>query len=182
VARLVHVATEADLELSDGRILHYYDTREDEHDSRAAVFWQHGGGPHALACGALPGPGERRWRPICRRPSSTRRLFTPGSSRRWKAAGRGSAKSSARAMEQGDAGMVDDLLAGAAWGFAPAGITVPFLILHGAADRMVPSARGEWLAAQCPAAELQIVPAAGPITVLDSAPAALAWLGDRVRP
>jgi pimeloyl-ACP methyl ester carboxylesterase len=77
--------------------------------------------------------------------------------------------------------MVEDLLAGAqAWGFAPADITVPVLVLHGAEDRMVPSTHGEWLAAHCPAAELRLAPDAGHITVLDSAPAALAWLRDRV--
>jgi pimeloyl-ACP methyl ester carboxylesterase len=36
------VVTEADLELSDGRTLHYYDTRKDESDARVAVFWHHG--------------------------------------------------------------------------------------------------------------------------------------------
>jgi pimeloyl-ACP methyl ester carboxylesterase len=85
-------------------------------------------------------------------------------------------------MEQGDAGMVDDLLAGArAWGFAPADITVPVLILHGTQDRMVPSAHGEWLAAHCPTAQLRLAPGDGHITVLDSAPAALEWLRDRLR-
>src|ERR1700761_3367940 len=33
---------EADVELSDGRTLHYYDTRENESDNRVAVFWLHG--------------------------------------------------------------------------------------------------------------------------------------------
>jgi pimeloyl-ACP methyl ester carboxylesterase len=38
--------------------------------------------------------------------------------------------------------MMGDLLAGVqAWGFAPADITMPVLILHGAEDRMVPSDR-----------------------------------------
>jgi pimeloyl-ACP methyl ester carboxylesterase len=86
-----------------------------------------------------------------------------------------------QAMEKGDEGMVDDLLAGAqAWGFAPADIPVPVLILHGALDRMVPCAHGEWLAAHCPTAELRLASDAGHITVLDSAPAALEWLRDRV--
>jgi len=84
-------------------------------------------------------------------------------------------------MEKGNEGMVDDLLPGArAWGFAPADITVPVLILHGALDRMVPCAHGEWLAAHCPTAEFRLASGAGHITVLDSAPAALQWLRDRV--
>jgi pimeloyl-ACP methyl ester carboxylesterase len=38
------VVTETDLDLSDGRTLHIYDTREDEDDAdaRLAVFWHHG--------------------------------------------------------------------------------------------------------------------------------------------
>jgi pimeloyl-ACP methyl ester carboxylesterase len=84
-------------------------------------------------------------------------------------------------MAEGGDGMVEDLLAGAqGWGFALADITVPVLIVHGDMDRMVPSAHGEWLAAHCPTAELRLVPDAGHITVLDSAPAALAWLRERV--
>jgi pimeloyl-ACP methyl ester carboxylesterase len=86
-----------------------------------------------------------------------------------------------KAMEEGDEGMIEDLLAGAqAWGFAPADVSVPVLILHGEEDRMVPAAHGEWLAAHCPTAELRLAPGAGHITVLDSAPAALQWLRDRV--
>jgi pimeloyl-ACP methyl ester carboxylesterase len=86
-----------------------------------------------------------------------------------------------QAMENGNEGMVDDLLAGVqAWGFAPADITVPVLILHGSEDRMVPCAHGEWLAAHCPTAEFRLASDAGHITVLDSAPAALQWLRGRV--
>ncbi len=85
-----------------------------------------------------------------------------------------------KAIEKGDEGMVEDLLAGAGdWGFAPADITVPVLILHGADDRMVPSAHGEWIAAHCPTAELRLAPGAGHVTVLDAAPAALEWLRDQ---
>ncbi len=84
------------------------------------------------------------------------------------------------AMEQGQDAMVEDLLAGARpWGFDPASVTVPVLIMHGSADRMVPSAHGEWLAARCPAAELRLVPQAGHITVLDAAPGALEWLREQ---
>jgi pimeloyl-ACP methyl ester carboxylesterase len=100
------MVTEADLELGDGRTLHYYDTREDGSDARA-------GGAQA-------------------------------------------------------------------WGLEPAAIAVPVLILHGAMDRMVPCAHGEWLAAHCPTAGFRLVSEAGHITVLDSAPKALEWLRDRV--
>jgi pimeloyl-ACP methyl ester carboxylesterase len=281
------VVTEADLELSDGRTLHYYDTREDESDARAAVFWHHGtpnvgsppeplfaaaaenglrwvsydrpayggsspnpgrdmasaaadvtaiadalgigrfavlghsgGGPHALACGALspegviavvsvsaPAPvdaegldwfaGWSRSGVAEQRAALAGRAaleaylpsaefdpetFTPGDQSALEGRWSWLAGVVGQAMEQGDAGMVDDLLAGArAWGFAPADITVPVLILHGTADRMVPSAHGEWLAAHCPTAQLRLAPGDGHITVLDSAPAALEWLRDRLR-
>ena len=84
-------------------------------------------------------------------------------------------------MADGDEGMVENLLATARpWGFAPAGITVPVLVLHGERDRMVPAAHGQWLAACCPGAELRIAPGAGHITVLDAGPAALDWLAGQV--
>jgi pimeloyl-ACP methyl ester carboxylesterase len=87
-----------------------------------------------------------------------------------------------QAIEQGNEGYLEDTLAGVQpWGFRPDAIRVPVLIMHGAKDKMVPSAHGEWLAARCPAAELRIVPDAGHITVLDSAPEALTWLAARVR-
>jgi pimeloyl-ACP methyl ester carboxylesterase len=85
-----------------------------------------------------------------------------------------------QAMQQGNEGFLEDTLAGAQpWGFGPDAIRVPVLIMHGAKDKMVPCGHGEWLAARCPAAESRIVPDAGHITVLDSAPEALAWLAAR---
>ena len=87
-----------------------------------------------------------------------------------------------QAIQQGSEGFLEDTLAGARpWGFRPDAIRVPVLIMHGAKDKMVPCAHGEWLAARCPAAESRIVPDAGHITVLDSAPEALTWLAARVR-
>jgi pimeloyl-ACP methyl ester carboxylesterase len=74
-------------------------------------------------------------------------------------------------------GMVeDDLGTMAPWGFDLADIAVPTLIMHGTADRMVPGSHGEWLAAHCPAAVLRLQRGVGHISVLDSAPDALAWL------
>ena len=85
-------------------------------------------------------------------------------------------------MQQGDEGLAEDTLAAVrSWGFGPDAIRVPVLIMHGTNDKMVPCAHGEWLAARCPAAELRTVPDAGHITVLDSAPEAVAWLAARVR-
>jgi pimeloyl-ACP methyl ester carboxylesterase len=87
-----------------------------------------------------------------------------------------------QAIEQGNEGYLEDILASVQpWGFQPGAIGVPVLIVHGAADKLVPSAHGEWLAARCPDAGLRVVPQAGHITVLDSAPDALAWLAARAR-
>ena len=280
------MVTEAEVELSDGRTLHYYDTREDQSDARLAVFWHHGtpnvgsppeplfsaaaenglrwvsydrpayggstpnpgrdiasaaadvgaiadalsigrfavvghsgGGAHALACGALlpervlavvsmsttapfdaegldwfagwsrSGVAEQRaaragraaleaYLPSAEFDPDT---FTPADQSALESRWSWLAGVAGQAVEEGDEGMVEDLLAGAqGWGFDPADITVPVLIVHGDKDRMVPSAHGEWLAAHCPTAELRLAPGAGHITVLDSAPAALGWLRDRV--
>jgi pimeloyl-ACP methyl ester carboxylesterase len=82
-----------------------------------------------------------------------------------------------QAIEQGNEGYLEDTLASVQpWGFALDAITVPVLLMHGADDKMVPCAHGRWLAAHCPAAQLRVIPEAGHITVLDSAPDALAWL------
>jgi pimeloyl-ACP methyl ester carboxylesterase len=81
------------------------------------------------------------------------------------------------AQAAGPAASVDDDLAYVAeWGFDPAEIAVPALILHGADDRMVPATHAAWLAARIPGAELRIVPGEGHISVLHHAPQALEWL------
>jgi pimeloyl-ACP methyl ester carboxylesterase len=85
-----------------------------------------------------------------------------------------------QAIEQGDEGYLEDTIAGVRpWGFRPDAIRVPVLVMHGAEDKMIPRAHGEWLAARCQA-ELRVVPDAGHITVLDSAPEALTWLAAHV--
>jgi pimeloyl-ACP methyl ester carboxylesterase len=87
-----------------------------------------------------------------------------------------------QAIEQGNEGYLEDTLASVRpWGFRPGASAVPVLIMHGAQDKMVPRAHGDWLSAHCPAAESRTVPDAGHITVLDHAPQALAWLAARAR-
>lgn len=84
------------------------------------------------------------------------------------------------ALAAGPEPVVDDDLAYVApWGFEPQSITAPALVLHGAADRMVPAAHGAWLAKAIPDAELWLESGAGHISVLRRAPAALEWLADR---
>ena len=56
------------------------------------------------------------------------------------------------ALEPGVEGWVDDDLAFTGpWGFDPAAITVPLLVLQGEHDLMVPPAHGRWLLAHLPA-------------------------------
>jgi pimeloyl-ACP methyl ester carboxylesterase len=81
------------------------------------------------------------------------------------------------ATANGFDGMVADLVgAMAAWGFDLEAVSAPTLIMHGTADRMVPSSHSEWLASHCPAAELRLQPGEGHISVLNSAAGALGWL------
>jgi pimeloyl-ACP methyl ester carboxylesterase len=270
--------TEADLHLSDGRTLHYYDVAEGGSGNRLAVFWHHGtpnigappvplydaglrwvshdrpgyggssahpgrdvgsvaadvssiadalgidqfavvghsgGGPHALACGALlpervlavvsisaPAPydaqgldwfagmqpgqvAEQRAAEAGRAaleeyqagPQPEEEVFTDED----KAALSGNwswVLEVVHAAIAGDpAGQLDDLVASARpWGFSPADIGAPVLVVHGGRDLMVPSSHGEWIAAHCPTAELRIAPEDGHVSVLDHAPAALQWL------
>jgi pimeloyl-ACP methyl ester carboxylesterase len=85
------------------------------------------------------------------------------------------------AVQAGPGGLIeDDLAAVSPWGFDPAGIVAPILLLHGAQDRVVPSSHGEWLAQRCPTAELRLSAGDGHISILDSAVAALEWLRERV--
>lgn len=85
---------------------------------------------------------------------------------------------SAVATDRG--GMVDDELANVApWGFDPAGITAPVLVLHGEDDRVVPVSHAAWVAGRCPSAELRTHPGEGHISVLRHGAAALDWLAGR---
>jgi pimeloyl-ACP methyl ester carboxylesterase len=275
------VVTETDLQLSDGRTLHVYDTSEDDADDRLAVFWHHGspnigappeplfaaadrlgirwasydrpgyggstprpdrdvasaaddvsrvadalgidrfavmghsgGGSHALACGALL--PERVLGVVSvsgMAPFGAEGLdwfegFGPGGAAQLRAAAAGRAALEKHLAETDDeAGFTpedeaalagewswfidvvrpaiaggmggfidDDLAAVGAWGFDPADIVAPILLLHGGRDRAVPSSHDEWLARRCPSAELWLRPDDGHISILDQGAAALAWL------
>jgi len=81
------------------------------------------------------------------------------------------------ALQAGPAPLVDDDLAFVdPWGFDPAEVRAPAHFLHGGRDRVVPSSHGAWLAARCPAGELQVSPDEGHISVLAGAASALEWL------
>jgi pimeloyl-ACP methyl ester carboxylesterase len=84
---------------------------------------------------------------------------------------------SQQAMASGFRGAVDDVLSMVTpWGFHPSEINVPVLLVHGVADRIVPSAHGEWLAHQLDTAELWLRPGDGHVAVLNACVAALDWL------
>ena len=81
------------------------------------------------------------------------------------------------ALAAGPGGLIDDDLAYVApWGFDPADVTAPVLLLHGGRDAIVPAAHSEWLARRCPTAELRLAPDDGHISILAGAPAALEWV------
>jgi pimeloyl-ACP methyl ester carboxylesterase len=83
------------------------------------------------------------------------------------------------AVESGPDGQIDDDLAYVApWGFDPAQVVAPVLVLHGGEDRIVPAAHGEWLARRCRSAELWAYPDEGHISVLNHGVAALDWLSE----
>lgn len=74
-------------------------------------------------------------------------------------------------------GLVDDDLAYVApWGFDPAQIRVPLLLLHGGRDRVVPASHSRWLAGRCAGSELRFAAEEGHISVLRQGPEALEWL------
>jgi pimeloyl-ACP methyl ester carboxylesterase len=82
-----------------------------------------------------------------------------------------------KAIAADHGGHADDELAFVApWGFDPAQITTPVLVVHGGQDRLVPSSHGEWLARRCPGAELWLRPEDGHISVLNCGEAVLGWL------
>ncbi|MCU1422951.1 MAG: alpha/beta hydrolase [Microbacteriaceae bacterium] len=77
----------------------------------------------------------------------------------------------------GEEGIVDDDLAFVnPWGFAPAEIRVPTLLVHGDDDRVVPFAHARRLERIIPAAELRPRPGDGHVAVLGGYAASLDWL------
>ena len=74
----------------------------------------------------------------------------------------------------------DNLAFVQAWGFDPADIRVPILLLHGVYDLMAPPAHGRWLAARIPGVEAEISDTEGHITlVVGRVPEVHEWLLER---
>ncbi|WP_245900896.1 alpha/beta fold hydrolase [Deinococcus yavapaiensis] len=81
------------------------------------------------------------------------------------------------AVAAGPGALIDDDLAYVApWGFDPAQVNAPVLLLHGEDDRMIPSSHARWLARRCPRAELRLCVGEGHISVLNFGVTALQWL------
>lgn len=79
-------------------------------------------------------------------------------------------------------GPVDDDVAYASdWGFSPADVAAPVLLVHGGLDRVVPAAHSHRLLELLPDAELWLRPHDGHVSVLRALPVALDWLVDRTR-
>ncbi|WP_262284643.1 alpha/beta fold hydrolase [Micromonospora sp. MA102] len=84
------------------------------------------------------------------------------------------------AMRAGPGGLIDDDLAYVhPWGFDPADVAPPVLLVHGDRDGVAPVTHAEWVAGRCPTAELRRYPEDGHISVLRHAEPALEWLRRR---
>jgi len=74
-----------------------------------------------------------------------------------------------RALARGVDGWVDDDLAFTRpWGFEPAAIEAPVLVVQGGLDLMVPAGHGDWLAATMPGAETWLSDDEGHLTLFEA--------------
>jgi pimeloyl-ACP methyl ester carboxylesterase len=185
---------------------------------RLALMGHSGGGPHALACGALlearvlgvvvgaglspfgaegldyfagmtpsgaaelraAAEGRAALQDYLESAEFDPEMFTPGDHAALSGEWSWLNSVVGPAVEAGPDGLIDDDLAYVGpWGFDPARVIAPILLMYGGRDRVVPSSHGEWLARRCSTSELRLYPEDGHISVLNSSRAALAWLRER---
>ncbi len=86
------------------------------------------------------------------------------------------------AAASGPAPAIDDDLAYVRpWGFDPADIAAPTLLLHGGRDRIAPLAHARWLADRIAGAELRVGEQDGHLSIMRGAEAALTWVAEQGR-
>jgi pimeloyl-ACP methyl ester carboxylesterase len=179
---------------------------------RFATVGASGGGPHALACGALladrvigvvtfaspapktdgfdwfagmvspGGPQAALDGRAARARYAVTEAFDENSftaadwaalAGTWTSLGRDASQAGAA----GPDGLIDDDVALVTpWGFEPADVAVPTLLVQGGEDRVIPPSHGDWLLRHVPAAELWQRPRDGHISVLNAYPVGLDWL------
>lgn len=83
----------------------------------------------------------------------------------------------APAIAAGPAALIDDDLAYVSpWGFDLEAVRAPALLVHGTADRVVPSSHSRWLADRLGSGQLRLHEGEGHISVLRHAEAMLEWI------
>jgi pimeloyl-ACP methyl ester carboxylesterase len=84
-------------------------------------------------------------------------------------------------LAPGSQGWWDDECMVRPWGFSPADIAVPVLLLNGRQDMVAPAGHGEWLAAHIPGVEVRLFDSDGHLTLLQNrVPEVHAWLSDHL--
>jgi pimeloyl-ACP methyl ester carboxylesterase len=84
-------------------------------------------------------------------------------------------------LAPGVEGWLDDNCLIRPWGFSPADIKIPFLLLHGRQDKFVPFGHGEWLAARIPGVEARLYDDEGHLSLLQNRVSEVhGWLSERL--